>query len=302
MRHNGFVRLELTLLLAIGISPAKALAASTHVLEVRGATLQVIFTAGSFAVPDSDVLGWVESSARATAAYFDGFPVKRAAIRISAERGRDIHGTTYPSHEIDIRLGRQASRGDLAADWVLTHEMVHLGFPSVPPRQHWMEEGLATYVEPLARVRTGGLSPEKVWGDLVHGLPNGLPEPGDRGLDFTPTWGRTYWGGALFFLLADIDIRERTGNRKGLEHALRGIVAAGGTIDADWNADRVIAAGDRATGVPVLRELYDRMKDRPAPVDLDVLWKRLGVALHDGRITFDDAAPLAAVRRAITTG
>lgn len=106
----------------------------------------------------------------------------------------------------------------------------------------------------------------------------------------------------MYFLLADVEIRERTGNQKGLEHALRGIVAAGGTIGADWDIDRVIAAGDGATGVPVLREVYDRMKDRPAPVDLDVLWKRLGVEMHDGKVTFDDSAPLAAVRRAITTG
>jgi hypothetical protein len=35
-------------------------------------------------------------------------------------------------------------------------------------------------------------------------------------------------------------------------------------------------------------------------VDLPDLWRRLGVELRDGKITFDDNAPLAAVRRAIT--
>ena len=58
-------------------------------------------------------------------------------------------------------------------------------------------------------------------------MPKGLPAAGDRGLDYTPTWGRTYWGGALFCLLADIDIRKRTSNRFGLQDALRAIVAAG---------------------------------------------------------------------------
>ena len=60
---------------------------------------------------------------------------------------------------------------------------------------HWIEEGLATYVEPIARARAGGLTPQKVWGDMVDAMPQGLPKPGDRGLDFTHTWGRTYWGG-----------------------------------------------------------------------------------------------------------
>ena len=74
---------------------------------------------------------------------------------------------------------------------------------------HWIEEGLATYVEPIARAQAGQFSVKLVWRDLVVGLPRGLPQPGDRGLDFTPTWGRTYWGGALFCLLADIEIRKR---------------------------------------------------------------------------------------------
>ena len=109
----------------------------------------------------------------------------------------------------------QAHSSDFTDDWVLTHEMVHLAFPSVPEEHHWIEEGSATYIEPIARARAGDLTPEKVWGDLVDGLPQGLPQPGDRGLDFTPTWGRTYWGGALFCLLADIEIRKRTANQEG---------------------------------------------------------------------------------------
>jgi hypothetical protein len=156
---------------------------------------------------------------------------------------------------------------------------------------------MATYVEPLARA----LPPEKIWGDLVDGLPQGLPRPGDRGLDFTPTWGRTYWGGALFFLLADVEIHTRTRNQKGLRDALRGIVAAGGNMHEEWPIARVLAVADGATGVPVLRELYDQMKASPHPVDLPDLWKRLGVVKEGGRVRFDDTAPLAAVRRAITS-
>ena len=115
-----------------------------------------------------------------------------------------------------------------------------------------MEEGLATYVEPIARAQAGELSVHKVWGDLVRGLPQGLPRDGDRGLDHTPTWGRTYWGGALFYLLADVEIRRRTDNRRGLQDALRAIVAAGGNIARYWPVEKVLAAGDKGTGTQVL--------------------------------------------------
>jgi hypothetical protein len=104
-------------------------------------------------------------------------------------------------------------------------------FPSVPHDHHWIEEGIATYVEPIARSQVGDLSPETVWRELVDGLPKGLPASGDRGLDNTHTWGRTYWGGALFCLMADVEIHRRTHNRYGLQDALRGISA----LAATWN-------------------------------------------------------------------
>lgn len=249
------------------------------------------------------VLGWIADAARAVATYHGRFPVDRLRIRVRLRDGHGpSHGTTYGWRGalITITVGRGSSAEDFADDWLMTHEMLHLGFPSVPEQHHWIEEGISTYVEPVARVRAGLKTPEAMWRELVNGLPQGLPGRGDRGLDFTPTWGRTYWGGALFCLLADVEIRKRTDNRFGFEHALRAIVAAGGTIESEWKLARVIEIGDDATGVPVLRELYDRMKAAPAPVDLDALWRELGVIRRGERVTFDADAPLAKVREAIT--
>ena len=181
----------------------------------------------------------------------------------------------------------------------MTHEMIHLAFPSVAPRHHWIEEGLSVYVEPIARARAGLISAEDAWKDLVEGVPQGLPQPGDRGLDFTPTWGRTYWGGALFCLLADLEIRKRTNNRKGLEHALRAILRAGGTIESEWTLQRAFDLGDGATGVPVLRELYEKMGASPYSPDLRALWRELGIESRGGRTVLNPKAPLAQVRDSI---
>jgi hypothetical protein len=272
-------------------------------LEIGGGKIDIGFSSTPSAPLRALVLGWVTSSARAITVYYKKFPVSSLRVRVRLFDGRGERGgrtTGWDGAAIAIAVGRSSSASDFAEDWVLTHEMVHLAFPSVPEENHWIEEGSATYVEPIARARAGDLSAEKVWGDLVEGLPQGLPQPGDHGLDFTPTWGRTYWGGALFCLLADIEIRKRTGNKKGLEDALRAILKAGGTIESDWPISRTIEIGDRGTGVPVLRELYDKMKGAPAPVDLASLWKELGVEHRNGRTVFNDKAPLAAIRKAIT--
>jgi hypothetical protein len=44
------------------------------------------------------------------------------------------------------------------------------------------------------------------------------------------------------------------------------------------------------------------MKDKPVNVDLDQLWRQLGVSQQDGIARFDDKAPLTPIRQAITTG
>ena len=134
---------------------------------------------------------------------------------------------------------------------------------------------------------------------MLRDMHQGLPQAGDRGLDDTPTWGRTYWGGALFCLLADVEMRERSGNGKGLQHALRAIMAQG-NMEADSELPPLLAIGDRAVGAPVLQELYAQMKGAPYAVDLPALWKKLGVQVAAEGVQFDDQAPLAAARRALT--
>ena len=104
----------------------------------------------------------------------------------------------------------------------------------------------------------------------------------------------------MFYLLADVRIRERTGNRAGLQDALRAIVANGGNVEVSWDVRRTLAMGDKATGTNVLGELYDEMRATPVSPDLEQLWQLLGVKLSRDSVEFDDAAPLAAIRRAIT--
>jgi hypothetical protein len=282
---------------------SRTVAQDNEQVEIGGGKIEVIFSSPPAESLRKLVLGWIASSARAVTIYYEQFPVSHLQIRLHSFEGRGVRGgrtTGLDESVISIAVGRSSSASDFTEDWVLTHEMVHLAFPSVSGEHHWIEEGSATYIEPIARARAGDLTPEKVWGDLVDGLPKGLPQPGDRGLDFTPTWGRTYWGGALFCLLADIEIRKRTGGKKGLEDALRAILRAGGTIESDWPLRRTLETGDHATGVHVLFELYNKMKATPAPVDLSALWKGLGVVHRSGKIEFDDGAALATIRKSIT--
>jgi hypothetical protein len=62
----------------------------------------------------------------------------------------------------------------------------------------------------------------------------------------------------------------------------------------------VIQIGDQAVGVSVLRELYDEMGSKPVTVDLGSLWRQLGIKREGKTLAFDESAPLAKLRSAIT--
>ena len=274
-------------------------------LNIGGARIEVEFSSPPEQLLRKMILDWITTAARAVSIYYERYPVSHVNILVEIRDGRGIRSGRafgWEHAHIQIAVGRLTSSSEFSDDWTITHEMVHLAFPSVPESNHWIEEGLATYVEPIARERAGNLTPEKIWTDMVEGMPQGLPKGGDRGLDYTHTWGRTYWGGALFCLLADVEIRKETGNRVGLEAALRGILKSGGSIEVEWPMARALQTADRTVGVPVLERMYDKMKAAPVAPDLDQLWKDLGIKYDGSGVTFDDSAPLAAVRKAIDKG
>jgi hypothetical protein len=270
----------------------------TETLAVPGASIELQFTPDFNAAQRAAARQWVERSADAVARYFGRFPVPEVELLLQGGDGAGVKSgvtTSEPSLLVRVRLGRDTTAEQYRADWVLAHEMVHLALPRVPRAQRWLHEGAATYVEAVARARAGLLEPAEVWKGWMRQMPLGQPRDGDRGLDHTPTWGRTYWGGAMFFLQADVRLRRRGTPARGLQHALQGVLAAGGDYRAVWDAARILAAADAALGQTTLSEMYARMKDEPAPADLSTLWRELGV---DGATLRDDA-PLAAVRRAI---
>jgi len=269
-------------------------------LDVAQAQLELQFAPGFDSACRERARVWVRRSALAVAGYFGRFPVPRAELLLVPVDGSGVGGgVSYgePVVQVRVRVGRDTSAAQFLDDWVMVHEMVHLAIPELSRAQRWLHEGIATYVEGVARTRAGIIDEAELWRGFMRGMPQGLPKDGDEGLDRTHTWGRTYWGGAMFCLLADVQIRRRSARRVGLQQALQGVLAAGGNYGVRWPVERVLATADAAVGQATLTELYDMMKACPRDVDLDALWRDLGVSSAGP----NDDAPLAAVRRAIVS-
>ena len=271
-------------------------------LEIDQAVLNIEFEPGDKPVRRDLILDWITYSARAVTTYYGRFPVPSVTIRIVPAYGKGIRtGRAFggSSPHIRVVVGRDSSAADLAEDWVMVHEMIHLALPMMASRHDWLSEGLAVYVESVARLQAGDLDEQAVWRGFVKGMEYGVPGPGDKGLDFTPTWGRKYWGGAIFCLVADLEIRKRTNGAKTLQDALRGLLAAGGDYRKYWQIRRILAAADKATGTTALMDLYESWRDKPVDPGLRRLWWRLGVRPKGRTVSFDNDAALAEVRKQI---
>lgn len=271
-------------------------------IDVGGSAL-VVRSRGLDPLPRAMLHEWTRGAAQMIATYYGGtFPVPGLEITLQATTGDRVgFGQHQDGRWIRIRYGRGCTAETFANDWVMVHEMLHATFPDLSDDHRWMQEGLSTYLEPIVRARAGATAEHDVWRRWTNSMHHGRPKPGDGGLDETHTWGRLYWGGTLFWFVADVRVRELTDNRRSIRDIVTHIAEQGGNGRASWSTARVVAQADAATDTTVVSALYDAMAKAPGDIDLPALLSRLGVVGEGEAVRFDPAAPLAAIRSAITS-
>jgi hypothetical protein len=274
-------------------------------LDLAGGSINVVFADGTPGLDRRSVLRWVRECARAVSTYFGRYPTRTYGLLIVAESGDRVgHATTYgyQGSATRIYVGTEARDRSFAEDWVLVHEMVHTALPDLPRRALWLQEGSATWIEPVARAQAGELPVPEVWRQAIDGMPKGVPLFGAGGMDGTRDWGRLYWGGAIFWLEAEIAIYRQSRGRFRLGDALRAVNRASGGNSVDWLPEEMMLVGDRATGTTALAKLYERFSAHGFEGSLPELFEQLGVAPSaSGSPLFIQHAELAELRRLITT-
>jgi hypothetical protein len=269
----------------------------------KTARIRLITLPGALATSVKARSAWVRDTAEVISDFWRGFPMDRTMVVLipTAEHGGIAHGKVVATGgaSVAIHIGSRARRPDLYSDWILVHELFHLGFPSFSGEGKWLDEGLATYFEPIIRARGGRLTPSAMWSEFANGLGQGLPAVEGTGVEKTETFQGIYWGGAIIALLADVKTRQRSGGKLGLEDGLRAVLAEGGDASHLWKLDRAIDVIDKRLGAPTLRELADAHSFSGRPVDLPQLWVDLGVQRQGDEVVLDHSATLALVRDAI---
>lgn len=280
-----------------------------EIIEIGQARIELNTAPTLNADTRAEASAWIKRSGEVVAAYLGRFPVAKSKITLLTVRGKGVSsGFTFNATgpnggpSIRVQVGNETTRAGFLEDWIMVHEMVHLGIPQLPRQNNWFHEGAATYVEIIARAQAGLTNWDLVWSQLIKRMHLGQPEAGDAGLDNTHTWGRTYWGGALFCLLADVEIRKRSNNRMGFQDAMGGLTKAGTNYSQSWTLLQTLQVADKATGQSVLTEQYARMGGTPVVADLSQLWADMGISISGNTVSLNEDAPLAGARRAIVSG
>jgi predicted metalloprotease with PDZ domain len=131
-------------------------------------------------------------------------------------------------------------------------------------------------------------------------MPRGLRRAGAAAsLEERDDIDSTYWGGALFALLADVRIRKATGGAHSLDDVVRGALAQMGDSTHVGSVARFLSIGDAVVGGHVLADLYTGYAMGGEAVDLEALWRELGVDGEPQRTLHE--APLASLRRAVSS-
>jgi hypothetical protein len=275
-----------------------------QVVEIGDARIDVVRVGPEPAAGDAAIVEWVAHAGGDIAALLGGFAQPRTLVLVVVGGGQSIaNGSALGNGgaSIIVHIGAEAARHRFADDWILTHELVHVVMPGLASKHSWMEEGMATFLEPVARARAGRLSASEVWSEWYYAMWQGQPLEGDKGLDGTRSWGRLYWGGAAFWLMAEVAILEKTHGEKSVRDCLRGANRDGGTIAARFSVERFLTACDKELGQPIVAPLYAEVAERAVTFDLDSLFTKLGVRKATRGVELDDSAPAAGIRKKMLT-
>jgi hypothetical protein len=255
-------------------------------------------------IPDEQLIAWVSAVAESNRRFWARSPTEGGlVVLIPSPRGGVPFGRVLSlgGAVVTVLVGEQATPQDLYDDWVLVHEFLHLGSPLMRDTGAWLNEGIATFYEPVLRARAGWKSEDDVWREWISSMPRGMPAITGIGLQNAGRGG-IYWGGALFVLMAEIESLQASGGKIGFSDCLRAVLADGADVTIKWPTMRLLDWCDALLGKQVIAPLAKQHIERGSAMDLDRLWRRLGVSMDGDTVRYDDGAELAWLRPLIIWG
>jgi len=244
------------------------------------------------------IIQWLTDVGKGLNNYLGDYPAKRTQIIVIAKQqkanrgpvpwsyltrgnGFGIRFVVVPSYDIE----------DFYSDWNATHEFSHQLLPKIRYDDIWLSEGLSSYLQFVLLSQSGKISQEKAWLKIHKGfqrgekgtkkLKNETLSASSRKRKSKGRSGRTmriYWSGALYFLKADVALREASGGKQGLNDVLLKLNRCCIEGSKVWVGEELASKLDELSGVAVFRQLYQEFSNATHFPEYQSTFEQLGVS------------------------
>lgn len=292
---------------------ANKIYAKDSLIPIAGGELRISYS-GEFSRAEKDkVERWMAEMTDAVETIYGQFPLRNPHVRITRSyswRGPVPWGQiNRPANSrVDLHLNPSFSYQTIRDDWTAVHELSHLLLPYAGSRGSWFSEGLASYYQNIARGNAGLLSEQQTWQKLYEGFRRGERNTHRRQMPLYEAaenrYGNTmriYWTGAVYFLLVDIELRERSQGRQSLATVLAQYRDCCLPNHSVMPVTRIIAMLDRLSKTDVFSKHYRFIIDSKDFPDYQEAFSKLGIETLWGNVRFSKDLTKQRLRRQIVT-
>jgi hypothetical protein len=283
-------------------------------LEVPGATLRVTLVRGAETMENDAIAHWIGATATDVSLAYGRFPSpspqvvvipvggSRRNSRSAVPFGRVIRDG---GETVELQVDQSQPLAALLGDWTATHEFSHLLLPYVERSHRWISEGFAQYYQNVLLTRSGAYDAEYAWQKIHDGYERGRrsrPDLSPNGASSGRVRSglmKVYWSGAALALIADVQLRERSGGEASLDDVLEKFQACCLPSSRVWKGPELFAKFDELAGAAVFTPLYAQYADTVGFPDTGAVLERLGVTVSDGKVGFAEHAELRGIRESI---
>lgn len=263
----------------------------------------------------AEIVDWINSTADNIRLTYGRFPNPDAKVIVISDMNRAwrndspvIFGqvTRGDGETVELFINPERPIEEFYTDWTATHEFSHLMLPLLSQRYRWISEGFATYYQNVLMSRAGRYSPEFAWQRLSEGFARGRESRPELSPNDAAAGGirqarmKVYWSGAAIALLADIELRTRSGTDESLDQVLGQLQACCLPSRRRWSGPRLFEKLDSFVSTPVFMPLYEEYANTDGFPDMSAVLQELGVSIDENGVTLNGNSSLAGIRDAIS--
>ena len=282
-------------------------------IQVPGATLRVALVETTAETNNDAIFNFVQATATDVSLAYGRFPNPSPQVMVvPVNGGRSSDPVSFGrvvrdgGESVELFIDPDQPVETLIGDWKATHEFSHLMLPYLHSEYHWISEGFAQYYQNVLLTRAGEYDELFAWQKIYAGYERGRksrpelsPSAAAAG-DVRSARMKVYWSGASLALMADVELRRRSGGEESLDTVLDDLQRCCLPSTRTWSGVELFQQLDTFLDEPLFMALYRKYADADDFPDARPVLKRLGVMRRGAGVLLDDDAELAAIRAAIT--